>query len=86
MDHGFKNERKMNKDELGSIATGANLSINAIKIIEEKNRIIRLQNKRIEQVESELEKVKKDRDSLRTKVTLLSYKLQLTNPKFVEER
>ena len=76
----------MDKEDLINAPQNVGLSMNAIKIIQEKDRIIRLQNKRIEFVESELEKVKKDRDNLRTKVTLLSYKLQLSNPKFTNDR
>lgn len=51
------------------------------RIIREKDKIIRAQIKRIEQLESDVEKLRKERDVFSTKVTLLTYKLQLTNSK-----
>ena len=51
------------------------------RIIKERDSIIRAQIKRIEQLEHEVEKVRKERDIFSTKVTLLTYKLQLNSPK-----
>ena len=48
-----------------------------LRALREKDKIIKLQAKRIQVLESEVDKLRKDRDSLSTKVTLLSYKLQL---------
>ena len=49
------------------------------RIIRERDNVIRTQVQRIEQLESELEKVRKERDIFSTKVTLLTYKLQLNS-------
>lgn len=48
-----------------------------LRALREKDKIIKLQARRIEVLENEVDKLRKDRDSLSTKVTLLSYKLQL---------
>ena len=46
----------------------------------EKDRVIKLQAQRIHKLEAEVEKLRKERDALSTKVTLLTYKLQLSSP------
>ncbi len=46
------------------------------KALREKDKIIRVQAKRIGLLENDVDKLKKERDSLSTKVTLLTYKLQ----------
>ena len=69
-------ERIQNRVRLKSIPE------NVARIIREKDRIIKVQAKRIEQLEQEAEKLRKERDIFSTKVTLLTYKLQLNNPKF----
>ena len=56
------------------------------RLLREKDRIIKAQAKRIEQLEGDVDKMRKERDVLSTKVTLLTYKLQLTNPKFGVKR
>ncbi len=48
-----------------------------VGVLSAKDRLIREQAKRIEHLESEVEKVCLERDRLSTKVTLLSYKLHL---------
>ena len=45
--------------------------------IQRKDKLIKDQVKKIEHLENEVEKVRKERDRLSTKVTLLSYKLHL---------
>ena len=50
---------------------------NVAKILRDKDRIIKLQAKRIEFLERDVDKLRRERDSLSTKVTLLSYKLQV---------
>ena len=48
-----------------------------IKALHEKDKIIKLQAKRINLLQNENGKLRKERDSLHTKLTLLSYKLHL---------
>ncbi len=47
------------------------------EILKAKDTVIREQAKRIEYLENEVEKVRKERDRLSTKVALLSHKLHL---------
>ena len=58
---------------------GGGLPDNILKALRDKDRIIRIQGERIKVLENEVEKVRKDRDTLSTKVTLLSYKLQMSS-------
>ena len=46
------------------------------KILKNKDRIIRVQAKRIEQLESEVERVRVARETLSTQLALVSYKLE----------
>ena len=49
--------------------------------LRDKDNVIRLQAQRIHKLEAEVEKLRKERDVLSTKVTLLTYKLQLSSPR-----
>ena len=51
--------------------------------IKQRDKLIEEQNSRIEHLENEVEKVRKERDRLSTKVTLLSYKLHLNKSSHV---
>ena len=51
--------------------------------IKKKDKLIEEQTSRIEYLENEVEKVRKERDRLSTKVTLLSYKLHLNKSSHV---
>ena len=51
--------------------------------IKQKDKLIEEQISRIEYLENEVEKVRKERDRLSTKVTLLSYKLHLNKSSHV---
>jgi len=48
------------------------------KILKNKDRIIRVQAKRIELLESEVERLRVARETLNTQLALVSYKLELT--------
>jgi len=49
------------------------------KILKNKDRIIRVQAKRIELLESEVERLRVARETLSTQVALISYKLELAS-------
>ena len=51
--------------------------------IKQKDKLIEEQISRIEYLENEVEKVRKERDRLSTEVTLLSYKLHLNKSSHV---
>lgn len=53
----------------------------ALTLIRDKNETIQKQARKISQLEKELDRVRKERDSLRTKLTLISFKLQLSTPR-----
>lgn len=60
-----------------AVAASAGQGTDVAGVLRDKDSIIRAQAKRIGQLEREAERVRKERDSLATKVALLTYKLQM---------
>ncbi|KAK2163339.1 hypothetical protein LSH36_81g01050 [Paralvinella palmiformis] len=60
---------------------------NIVRALRDKDRIIRVQAKRIELLERDIEKLRNERDSLSTKLALLSYKLEINSQsKLIQEQ
>jgi len=80
------NGRPRHGTHLGQLSGGPAVPDYFAKILKNKDRIIRVQAKRIELLESEVERLRVARETISTQLALVSYKLELATTSSVPRK